>query len=235
MIFFYFSPVLLYPLWKNQIFGLLVSIATYLLSIGVSFYTAWINKYEGGMPITNQLFETKYFQQHYITPHTRASPYIIGVLFGYFLFILKEKKIKINFCVNIIGWIIATFLMVVSVIGCYTFQLENHDYNRLEASLFLSCSRSAWTFGLVWIIWSCVNGYGGFINAFLSSFIFRVLGRISYGCFLLHLILQLFKNGAYKMPIYFSNFTTVSVSYNLPNYSFINSRFMTVLPIYFSS
>ncbi|XP_044271288.1 nose resistant to fluoxetine protein 6-like [Tribolium madens] len=209
MIFFYFSPILLYPLWKNRIFGLIVCVSLYILSVAISFYFAWINEYEGGMPITNQLFETKYFQQHYITPHTRAPPYILGVLYGFYLFTLKEKKIKMNFFTILSGWLVAATLMTVSVVGNYSFQMENHDFNRLEASLFLSCSRSAWTFGVIWIIWSCVNGYGGIINDFLSAFAFRVLGRISYGCFLLHLILQLFKNGANKMPIYFSNFSTI--------------------------
>ncbi|XP_015840383.2 nose resistant to fluoxetine protein 6 isoform X1 [Tribolium castaneum] len=209
MIFFYFSPVLLYPLWKSRMFGLIVCVFFYILSVTVSFYLAWINEYDGGMPITNQLFETKYFQQHYIAPHTRAPPYILGVLFGYCLFTLKDRKTKMNFFTNLSGWFLATIFMSVSVVGSYSFQMENHDYNQLEASLFLSCSRSAWTFGLIWIIWTCVNGYGGLINDFLSSFVFRVLGRISYGCFLLHLILQIFKNGANKMPIYFSNFAAI--------------------------
>lgn len=213
MIFYYFSPIILYPLWRNQYLGLLNYCLIYILSIFVSFWLAWTNAYEGGMPITNQLFETKYFQNHYITPHTRASPYILGLGLGYAFFKCGSTKIKMSTTVNIIGWVLAGILMFTTVIGCRSFQLENHDFNRLEASLFLSSSRSAWTLGIIWIVWSCRNGYGGIINQILGSLIFRVLGRISYAIFLLHLLLQLFKNGANKMPIYFSNFTTVILFY----------------------
>ncbi|RZC34464.1 nose resistant to fluoxetine protein 6-like, partial [Asbolus verrucosus] len=208
MVFYYFSPLILYPLWKYRIIGLINYSFVYILSLAISFYLAWINKYEGGMPITNQLLQTEYFQKHYITPHTRAPPYIIGLGFGYCLHQLKGKKVKMGVITNFSGWIVAVVSMVSSVVGCRNFQLENHDYNRLEASVFLSCSRSAWTAGLMWMVWSCVNGYGGIVNDFLSSFIFRVLGRISYGIFLLHMVLLIFKNAANKMPIYFSNFTT---------------------------
>ncbi|KAJ3643262.1 hypothetical protein Zmor_025986 [Zophobas morio] len=209
MIFYCFSPVVLYPLWKNRILGLFNLTLAYFLSVGVSFYLAWVNEYEGGMPITNQLFETKYFQRHYIAPHARASPYIMGLGFGYCVYSLKGRKVKMSTFMNLSGWITSGALMVASVVGCHSFQEENHDYNRLEASVFLSCSRSAWTVGVMWMIWACIHGYGGIVNEFLSMFVFRVLGRISYGMFLLHLILQLFKNGANKMPIYFSNFTAI--------------------------
>jgi peptidoglycan/LPS O-acetylase OafA/YrhL len=231
MTFYYFSPLVLYPLWKWRVLGLVTYAATYFFSLSISFYLAWVNEYEGGMPITNQLFETEYFQRHYITPHTRAPPYIIGLGFGYCLFKLNGEKIKMSTFTKATGWVLSATLMATSVVSCHIFQLEDYDYNRLETSLFISCSRSAWTAGVVWIVWSCVNGCGGPINDFLSCFMFRVLGRLSYGVFLLHLILQLFKNAANKTPIYFSNFTTVSHSIRVKILNFI-SRYSTVWPTY---
>ena len=37
-----------------------------------------------------------FFNKVYITPWCRAGPYFVGVLLGYILFIVKDKKIKIN-------------------------------------------------------------------------------------------------------------------------------------------
>lgn len=51
----------------------------------------------------------------------------------------------------------------------------------------------------------------GIINDFLSAHIFKVLGRITYGIYLLHSIVQLYKNAAGKAPLTFSNMNVVSL------------------------
>lgn len=107
------------------------------------------------------MFQTEYFTKYYIQPHIRASTYIIGLAFGYFVFQTKDMKIEVNKWVNIGLWMIS-FVMMASTVFCSgIFYMESHDYNRLETSFFLAFSRSAWTLGVVWIMWSCMRGYGG--------------------------------------------------------------------------
>lgn len=116
-------------------------------------------------------------------------------------------------------------------IGCLVFFQEDHEYNKLESSLFLATSRSAWTLGVVWLVWACINGYGckfcialylgklhqkeslsDPINYVLSLHVFKVLGRISYAMYLLHMGAQYLMSGAAKNPHYFSDFSSVSIS-----------------------
>ncbi|KAJ8965283.1 hypothetical protein NQ314_004246 [Rhamnusium bicolor] len=111
--------------------------------------------------IMNQLFTTQYFTTYYIIPHIRAATYIIGLGFGYIVFQTNGMKIKINKWLNIGLWLISLSVMATTVLSSHIFYLESHDYNQLEASVYLTFSRSAWTLGVVWIMWSCMHGYGG--------------------------------------------------------------------------
>lgn len=120
-------------------------------------------------------------------------------------------------------------LLCLYFIGCLVFFQEDHEYNKLESSLFLATSRSAWTLGIVWLVWACINGYGcklssiyqkelqnyslsDPINYILSLHVFKVLGRISYAMYLLHMGAQYLMSGAAKNPHYFSDFSSVSIS-----------------------
>lgn len=96
-----------------------------------------------------------------MAPHIRAAPYIIGIAFGYIIFRTKGSRIKINSWANVLLWIVSATLMLASMFGCHVFYLDSHEYNRLESSIYLTFSRTGWTLGLMWIMWSCINGQGG--------------------------------------------------------------------------
>lgn len=49
----------------------------------------------------------------------------------------------------------------------------------------------------------------GPMNAMLSSKLFRILGRLSYAVFLVHLVFQATVEANLRQPIYFSNFNLV--------------------------
>lgn len=218
------------------------------------------------------MFATKYFQYHYIAPHVRASPYIIGLGFGYLVYRQRNQRVVISKSVVALGWLVCIFSMLASLmgwflflseifvvllrlyfIGCLVFFQEDHEYNQLESSLFLAISRSAWTVGIVWLVWACINGYGckfiflpstllrnyydslnnndlriinctiffqckresyllsDPINNILSLHVFKVLGRISYAMYLLHMGAQYLMSGAAKNPHYFSDFSSVNI------------------------
>lgn len=116
----------------------------------------------------------EYFQNYYITPHTRISPYIIGLLFGYYIFKQNKRKAKINKFINVSAWIVSLIVMICTVVYSHKFHEENHDYNRIEACFYLTFGRTLWTLALVWIIWSCKNGYGGqtYLNIIKISLIY---------------------------------------------------------------
>ncbi|XP_066146785.1 nose resistant to fluoxetine protein 6-like [Euwallacea fornicatus] len=209
MQYYFLSPIILIPLKNHKALGLINLALIYAVSVMVNFYLAWVNEYNGAVPVTNQLFGTKYFQFHYIAPHVRASTYIIGLGLGYILHRRPREGVKIRKIWAAAGWIASIIAILASLIGCHIFFLEDHVYNQLESSLFLAISRSTWTLGIAWIVWACVNGYGGLINDILSLHAFRILGRISYGMYLLHMGIQYMMSGAAKTPGYFSDFLSL--------------------------
>ncbi|VEN36436.1 unnamed protein product [Callosobruchus maculatus] len=210
MLFFYFSPIVLIPLWKSPIYGKLNWLLVYMLSIFISFWVAWVKEYDGGMPITPRVMDLEYFHKHYIAPHTRASPYILGLLFGYSLHKTRSHPVRIGPVVAFVGWTFATFCVTSVVLIAHMFHLEDYVYNKMFSSLFLSCSRSVWTIGLMWIIFACVNNCGGVVNFILSLPMFRVLGRLTYSISLIHFGFQSVMMAAAKSPSYFSNFVVVN-------------------------
>nr|CAI5824425.1 unnamed protein product [Callosobruchus analis] len=189
--FFFLSPVILYPLWKMPSLGYSIVLVLFSFSMVSSFYFAWINKYNGEI----------------------AAPYIIGLLFGYVVFHTRNRTYNISVKSNLLLWAISAMLMTTAMFGCHVFYVPEHAYNRLESTTYLTLSRSAWTLGLAWIMWACMNGYGGMLNDFLSAHIFKALSRITYGIFLLHSIIQLYKCGTAKEPMTFSNVNAVSFLY----------------------
>uniref|UniRef100_A0A6P7GNQ6 Nose resistant to fluoxetine protein 6-like n=1 Tax=Diabrotica virgifera virgifera TaxID=50390 RepID=A0A6P7GNQ6_DIAVI len=158
---------------------------------------------------SRRVLETDYFQQHYIAPHTRAPPYILGLALGFTLYRIKNQNLKFNTAVLVVGWITAAFCICSVVLVAHFFHVENYQHNRLFSSLFLACSRSIWSFGLIWIIICCQIGQGGIVNNILSNPVFKVLGRLSYCIFLLHYGFQAAMQASRKTPQYFSNFFMV--------------------------
>lgn len=59
-----------------------------------------------------------------------------------------------------IGWILSTLLMTASFQSMDYFN-QTPDYTALESAFFLSFHRVGWAIGLSWIIFACVNGFGG--------------------------------------------------------------------------
>nr|CAH7765027.1 unnamed protein product [Callosobruchus chinensis] len=212
MLFFYCSPILLVPLWKSPIYGKLNWLLLYIFSIFVSFWVAWTKEYDGSMPITPRLLDLEYFHKHYVAPHTRASPYILGLLFGYSLHKTRNHPVKISPAVAFVGWSFAIFSISSVVLIAHMFHMEDYVYNRMFSSLFLSCSRSVWTAGLIWMVFACINNCGGAVNFILTLPMFRVLGRLTYSISLLHFGFQAATMAAGKNPPHFSNFVVISMA-----------------------
>ena len=55
-----------------------------------------------------------------------------------------------------------------------------------DAMMFQTFQRIAWNGTIAWVIFSCVKGYGGIINEFLSWSAFVPLSRLTFGAYLIH-------------------------------------------------
>lgn len=123
----------------------------------------------------------------YWTPYTHAVPFFFGFYVGY-LMASKRKLILryLNTRICIIGWTLATTLLIGQSYSTYWWVTGQANYSRLVSTIFYTVCPLIWTGSLCWIVLACHHGYGGFINDILSSKVFIVLGKASYLVYLSH-------------------------------------------------
>ncbi len=80
------------------------------------------------------------------------------------------------------GWII--------VFGLYNYRKEYRSYDPSWTTFGTACysgfHKLGWGLVCAWITFACQNGYGGFINKFLSWSVFVPLARMTYMAYLVH-------------------------------------------------
>lgn len=135
--------------------------------------------------------------------------WLVGVLLGYALFKTKQKRMRLSKTALIIGWSLTLLISTVIMFGTYPLhQLDYHGPIILDA-LCDSTFRVVWSSCLAWIIFTCIHGYGGFVNRFLCLEVWQPLGKLSYSAYLLHYPIQVVLSGSRRGPLYFSDFTTL--------------------------
>lgn len=110
-----------------------------------------------------------------------------------------------------LGWLVTFALMATVIFANYPFiQLGNHKTN-VEYALYASLSRIAWAFGLSYIIFACVHGYGGPVNWFLSFSLWQPLSRLSYAIYIIHYPILMIVMGSAKSSFVISEFYAVCI------------------------
>ena len=201
MFWFCLSPLVVYPLWRTKfgrvykILGILWWVLLFLASVGATFW------WDGSREIYDQ------YRQKYKLPSwsfapwgDRSSCYLIGLMTGYILHLKRYQNVKINWLINGIVWII------VALIGFFCV------YNPFGGSI----NTSKWTWGLClsWVTFSCVKGYGGIINDFLSWGIWSPIAKVSFMTYLFHMSFNYyyFISQGYNVNVSFWLYTQIFVS-----------------------
>ncbi|RVE48691.1 hypothetical protein evm_006657 [Chilo suppressalis] len=144
-----------------------------------------------------------YTQYYYIHTFPRASPFFVGMIFGYLLHLCRGRKIRLSRILVIFYWLLATVTSLTIIMSTYFIIQPDWDNQNVD-SLRNSFMRPAWAACVAWLIFACVHGYGGPINWFLSLTIFKFLGRLSYAMYIFHLPIIYIINATALAPIYFS-------------------------------
>lgn len=201
---YFLSPLILIPLWKygKRFAPAIVLLA--LLSMSCVFTTFMVNEYRlnKSAPIGDGLMPRK----TYHATHARMSVWLFGVLFGYFLHRTKSRTIRLPKIARILGWTLAAGMVVLT--GYSLKQVYVGDYNRFTVvvdAIYESLHRSFWVFGVMWLIFVCINGQGGLVNQFLSWRFWQPMAKLSYTMYLVHIMIQAVTvTMQLKTPIYFS-------------------------------
>lgn len=103
-----------------------------------------------------------YQNNYYLLTHTRAAPWFIGVILGYFIFKIKQKDITIRLhkLTAIAIWGICITVLFVCVLGGHS-SLRGSDYDQWGNAFHIALVRPVWSLSITWIILACITGYGG--------------------------------------------------------------------------
>ncbi|CAH0581534.1 unnamed protein product [Chrysodeixis includens] len=165
-----------------------------------------------------------YFKDYYVNTLTRASPFFVGMIFGYFA---KTSKIKLRKWQVLCFWVLALSLSTFILYAGHATRLE---VDQIVANFYNSFIRPLWALFVASLIYMCINGYGGPINWFLSLSFWKIHSRLSFAIYLLHQGLMMAVNAWSISPNYFS-VKTLTYKY-LSHYTFVFIvAFLVVLTI----
>ncbi|XP_045498154.1 O-acyltransferase like protein-like [Colias croceus] len=205
-----------------------------LTAVGLASMTivaVYVAKYEFPSALVNVFYTdsfVNFFHDFYFNTATRASPFVIGIFFGYLLKKYRRKKIKISMKYVIVFWITAFASMAYCVFGIYETVSIPYEFTLFDAILN-STMKALWATSLCWLILACAHDYGGPINWFLSLPLWKLPARLSYAVYLVHVqILLVLKSSVMKLPY----FTDLDVMYEIAGITLLSlllSFFMCVL------
>ena len=91
---------------------------------------------------------------------------------------------------NVLLWIASILIGVGVIFGLSHLRHTNRptlaSWDPAEAVLYIGFHKVGWSLALAWVVFACVNGYGGIINKFLSWGFFLPLARMQYVVYLIH-------------------------------------------------
>ncbi|XP_017003600.2 nose resistant to fluoxetine protein 6-like [Drosophila takahashii] len=139
--------------------------------------------------------------------HNRTSGWLVGFLFGYFLHSIRGKSIKLNRFAVWLGWITSLALLFTCIFAMYPYGMgKTKTLPVLNEAFYVSLSRVAWPLGLSWVVFACMQGYGGLANSFLCSPLWQPLSKLSFCTYMGHLVIQNLNGGRTRVNTYFSNY-----------------------------
>ncbi|XP_062140090.1 nose resistant to fluoxetine protein 6-like isoform X2 [Drosophila sulfurigaster albostrigata] len=147
----------------------------------------------------------------YHSTHLHATPWLVGAVFGYFLHVNRGKSFKLTPLMVWAGW-----LLSLAIIFACEFSLVGYDkfggpkLTMLGDALYYTLTRLGWPLALCWVVFACMQGYGGMANSFLSCPLWQPLSKLSYSVYIWHILIQEMNVRRIQSSTYFSDYEMVS-------------------------
>ncbi|KAK9872833.1 hypothetical protein WA026_019618 [Henosepilachna vigintioctopunctata] len=202
---FLLTPFILIPLKKWPEYVLPSMAVLGVIGIAIPFYIGYSNNLAG---IGIGMSSPEYYN-YYNHTHTRFAPYIVGMIFGYYLHKMKkdQKILKFNRVTLSFLWIILVGGLLFCVFDGLKFTTDVS--NKWLDGLYLGFNRTIWSVIVSFTILLCCTGNGGVIDMFLSHPVFQVLSKLTYSMFLIHYMIILVVIVSSKNVVHFSNFNSL--------------------------
>ncbi|XP_070072688.1 nose resistant to fluoxetine protein 6 [Drosophila takahashii] len=139
--------------------------------------------------------------------HNRASGWLVGFLFGYFLHTIRGRSLKLSRPAVWAGWIISLAFLFTVIFAMYPFGVgKSKPLSSVAEAFYISLSRIAWPLALSWVVFACTQGYGGLANSILASPLWQPLSKLSFSVYIWHLFIQNLNAGRTRVSTYFSDY-----------------------------
>ena len=195
MQFFVISPIFivllfLYPKIGNKV----NTVALGCSATAAGLITAYYNL-EPSMSLGNP----QNFVKLYRVPWVRITPYLVGILGGWFYWCWGEDAKEIvkivplwkKAIVALLFWVVTALIEYGVLFGLWSDLkdrfLHGKAASNTDSIAYEAVARIAWSLALLIQILLCQFGLGGFINSLLSWKGWLVLSRLTYSVYLIHL------------------------------------------------
>ena len=205
---FIFTPFILVIYSKRRLVGILIPVIVIIINIIVTIilscnYNIWAStsKY-------NHEFEDIYYEK----PYTRAGPYMIGILAGLLYYEHKAggglaerifNKIRDNMAIRGVLYVVGLFGAYLIMQTMYWMNKNIADLPRYADLLYLLFYRNIFIFCLFLLFLPVMAGKGRVLKMILGNQFFFVLGKLTYGAYMLHQIVMEYYEYIKQRPIFF--------------------------------
>ncbi|KAH8304723.1 hypothetical protein KR044_007257, partial [Drosophila immigrans] len=143
----------------------------------------------------------------YFATHLHATPWLVGAVFGYVLHVNRGKSFKLSPLVVWAGWLSSLVVIFACEFSLVPYDnLSGPKLGTLEDSLYYTLTRLGWPLALCWIVFACMQGYGGMANSFLACPLWQPLSKLSYSVYIWHILIQEMNVRRIQTSTYFSNY-----------------------------
>ena len=214
MQFYVISPLILIPLYHILPLAIIIVIALLFCSFIVTATLVGVFDLQSNMfaamayNYTSNYRTSQYLDIVYIKPWSRIAPYLVGLILGYMLykgFHLSFGRKK-NIFAYLLLWIVSGIILIPDVYGLYP-NWHGHIPGKFENILYINLSRFVWGIGLALVVFACHNGYGWFINSFLSMKMWMPLARMTFNAYLVHPALLSVIYGQFQTTFHYTDIT----------------------------
>ncbi|XP_052759590.1 nose resistant to fluoxetine protein 6-like isoform X1 [Galleria mellonella] len=198
-------PIILLMLFGDKKIAYIALAGILLLSLVSSTLISFLYNFSAALAHPDRISEFgNYAKYYYFNTLARAPPFFVGMIFGYLLHLWKDRNIRISKINVALLWSLSFAMMAFCIFSVYPVMQLEHDAQIFD-NFLNAYMRTIWSSAVGWLIFACVNGYGGPINWFLSLHMWKLPARLSYAMYLVHFPIIMIANGSWVKTHYFTN------------------------------
>ncbi|KAM3956363.1 nose resistant to fluoxetine protein 6-like [Aphomia sociella] len=185
------ASVFLFFLWKmNKVFGSIIAVLVTVFALLAPGLITYYNNLGPAYLEVGTLLELRnnpVFNNVYIPSHTRAAPYIVGMIVGYILAVYKPANYRkvISTKLSFLGIILS--LLIFAAVLYYGYCVI--EFEPLSSAIFIATNRMFWSIAIATIIICHEYGNLPIIDGMFKWFPLVPLSRLTFGVYMSHVVL----------------------------------------------